>query len=200
MVDYKKTTIESYNQNAKELSEKFKELTDLKERYEFPRFISLLKGKKILDLGCGSGDHSLYFKEKGLDVISIDLSEEMVNLCNKKEINAHLMDIEHLQFENDSFDGVWAVTSLLHIPKSKLDDVIRRLNLILKDAGILYVCVKEGVGEGLIEDKTGLTKRFFAFWQEEEMKLIFEKHFTLIEISKFKLGNTVFLKAFFMKK
>jgi hypothetical protein len=31
-MDYKKKTIESYNQNAKELSEKFKELMDLKRR------------------------------------------------------------------------------------------------------------------------------------------------------------------------
>ena len=199
-MDYKKKTIESYNQNAKELSEKFKELMDLKRRYEFQRFIDLLKGKKILDLGCGSGDHSLYFKKRGLDVTAIDLSEEMIKLCEEKGLKAFVKDIENLDFEDKSFDGVWAVTSLLHIPKSKLKSVIEKLNLILKDDGILYVCVKEGKGEDLVKDKSGNTSRFFAFWTEEEMKKLFEDYFVLIENKKTQLKNTVFLQAFFRKR
>lgn len=199
-MDYKKKTIESYNQNAKELSEKFKELMDLKRRYEFRRFINLLKGKKILDLGCGSGDHSLYFKERGLDVTAIDLSEEMIKLCKEKGINAFVKDIENLDYKDKSFDGIWAVTSLLHITKSKLQKVIEKLNFILKDEGILYVCVKEGVGEDLVKDKSGNTSRFFAFWTEEEMKKLFEEYFVLIENKKVQLKNTVFLQAFFRKR
>ncbi len=198
-MNYKEKTIEAYNQNAKELSKKFKKLMDLKKRYEFPRFIDLLKGKKILDLGCGSGDHSLYLKNKGLNVTSIDLSKEMISLCKKKGINALKMDIENLKFDEKSFDGIWAVTSLLHVPKLKLKKVVEKLNLILKDKGILYVCIKEGKGEELIEDKSRNTKRFFSFWKEEEIKKLFEENFSLIEIKKTKLKNTVFLKAFFRK-
>ena len=128
-MDYKKETIKSYDKNAKDLSKKFKELMDLKRRYEFPRFVSLLKGKKILDLGCGSGDHSLYFKKRGLDVVSVDLSKEMINLCKEKGLNALVMDIEDLDFKDKSFDGIWAVTSLLHVQKSKLGKVIKTIFL-----------------------------------------------------------------------
>ena len=199
-MDCKKKTIESYNQNTKEFTEKFKKLMDLIRRYEFQRFIDLLNGKKILDLGCGSGDHSLYFKERGLDVTAIDLSEEMIKLCKEKGLNAFVMDIERLDFKDNSFDGVWAVTSLLHIPKSKLPKVIKKLNLILKDNGILYVCVKEGEGEGLVEDKSGNTSRFFAFWREEELKKLFEDYFVLIENEKVRLKNTTFLQAWFRKR
>ncbi len=199
-MDYKKQTIESYNQNTEELSEKFKELMDLNRRYEFQRFIDLLKGKKILDLGCGSGDHSLYFKENGLDVTAIDLSEEMIKLCKEKGLDAFVKDIENLDFEDKSFDGIWAVTSLLHIPKSNLKSVIKKLNLILKDGGILYVCVKEGKGEDLVEDKSGNTSRFFAFWKEEELMKLFEDYFVLIENKKVQLKNTVFLQVFFRKR
>lgn len=199
-MDYKKKTIESYNQNAKELSEKFKDLMDLNRRSEFQRFIDLLKGNKIIDLGCGSGDHSLYFKERGLDVTAIDLSEEMIKLCKEKEIKAFVKDIEDLDFQDKCFDGIWAVTSLLHITKSNLKDVIKKLNLILKDEGILYVCVKEGEGEYLIEDKSGNTSRFFAFWKEDEFINLFEDYFVLIENKKVQLKNTIFLQAFFRKK
>jgi ubiquinone/menaquinone biosynthesis C-methylase UbiE len=199
-MDYKKKTIESYNQNAKELSEKFKELMDLKRRYEFQRYIDLLKGNKILDLGCGSGDHSLYFKERGLDVTAIDLSEEMIKLCKEKGIKALVKDIENLDFQNKSFNGVWAVTSLLHIPKSKIKNVIEKLSLILKDGGILYVCVKEGKGEDFVKDKFGNTSRFFVFWEEDEFMELFKDYFVLIENKKVQLKSTVFLQAFFRKR
>ncbi|MBR9683779.1 class I SAM-dependent methyltransferase [Candidatus Woesearchaeota archaeon] len=198
-MDYKQKTIESYNQNARELSEKFKELMNLKRR-EFQRFIDLLQGKKILDLGCGSGDHSLYYKNKGLDVTSIDLSEEMLELCKEKGLNTYLMDIENLEFKSESFDGIWAVTSLLHIPKSRLTEVIKNLNLLLKSEGILYVCVKEGKGEKLIADQSKNTQRFFAFWEEGELKKLFEKYFILIENKRVQFKNTVFLQVFFRKK
>jgi len=199
-MDYKKITIDSYNQKAREFSKKFKEFTDLNRRYEFQRFIDLLNGKQILDLGCGSGDNSLYFKEKGLDVTAIDLSEEMIKLCKEKGINAFLMDIENLEFEDKSFDGIWAATSLLHIPKSKLSKVIEKLNAILKDDGILFVCVKEGEGEELVYDKITSTKRFFAFWKEEELKKLFDNYFVLLESEKVQLENTVFLQLSFRKR
>jgi ubiquinone/menaquinone biosynthesis C-methylase UbiE/galactitol-specific phosphotransferase system IIB component len=200
IMDYKKITIKSYNQNTKELSEKFKGLMDLKRRYEFQRFINLIKGEKILDLGCGSGDHSQYFKEKGLDVTAVDLSEEMIKLCKEKGLKAFIKDIEQLDFEEKTFDGIWAVTSLLHIPKIKIKKVIEKLNNILKDEGILYVCVKEGEGERLIEDESGNTSRFFAFWKEDELIKMFEKQFYLIENKKVQQNNTTFLQAFFKKR
>jgi len=199
MEDYKKETIKSYDKHAKEFSEKFKELMDLKRRYEFQRFIGLLKGKKILDLGCGSGDHAVYFSKQGFDVTCIDLSKEMIELCKEKGLNASIMDIEDLKFEDNFFDGIWATTSLLHILKSKIPNIVKKLTLLLKNNGILYICLKEGEGEKIKEEGKGL-KRFFAFWKKEELLKIFKRSFELIEFKKVKLGHTVFLQFFFRKK
>ena len=199
MEEYKKETIKSYNKNAKNFSEKFKKLMDLKRRHEFQRFIELLSGDKILDLGCGSGAHSYYFSSKGLNVTSIDISEEIINLCKEKGLNAFVMDIEDLKFEDDSFDGIWAVTSLLHVPKPKITAVINKIYKILRKEGILYICVKEGEGEGLIKDKDSDSRRFFAFWKKEELLELFKENFNLIEFGKTRLGNIVFLGGFFRK-
>ncbi|MBM3234408.1 class I SAM-dependent methyltransferase [Candidatus Pacearchaeota archaeon] len=198
-MNYKEETRNSYNKNARKFSEKFLELMDLKKRGEFQRFISLIPGKKILDLGCGSGDHAYFFQQKGLDVIAVDISEEMINLCKKKGINAFIMDIEDLKFEDNTFDGIWAVTSLLHIPKSKLPAVIDKLHKILKKNGILHVCVKEGIGEKIIKDEDKNTRRFFAFWQEEEILKLFRGNFAIISSEKAGLGKTIFLQFFFKK-
>lgn len=199
MDKYKEETINSYNRNAKEFSKKFQELMNIEKRYEFKKFISLLFGKEILDLGCGAGDHSDYFVKQGLRVTSIDISKEMIEICKGKKLNAEIMDIEDLKFEDNTFNGIWAVTSLLHIPKSKLPLVIDKLHKILKNKGVLYVCVKEGKGEGLIKDKEQNSQRFFSFWEKEELLKLFEGKFSLNEFKKVKLGHTIFLEFFFIK-
>jgi len=43
MMDYKQETISSYNKNAKEFSSRYKDMMDLEKRYEFQRFVGLLK-------------------------------------------------------------------------------------------------------------------------------------------------------------
>ncbi|MBU1111915.1 MAG: class I SAM-dependent methyltransferase [archaeon] len=199
--DYKERTIESYNKNVKILSEKFKDLLNLKQRYEFPRFMGMLPGNKILDLGCGAGDHAYYFSKQGLDVTCIDLSKKMVELCKDKGLDARVMDIERLDFKDDTFDGIWAVTSLLHVPKKKLKKVIKKLHAILKPKGILYVSVKEGEGEKMLDDKLGKgSERFFSFWKEEELIGQFKDYFKVVEKKITPLNGTNFLEVFFKKK
>ena len=195
----KEETIKSYNKNAFKLSEKFKDLMDLNKRDEFKKFISLLRGKKILDIGCGAGEHSVYFSENGLDVVCIDLSTEMIKLCKEKGLNAFVMDLENLEFENESFDGIWAVTSLLHVKKQNLPKAIDGFYRLLKEEGIFYVCVKEGDGERYIDDGGGM-KRFFVFWKKNELLKLFEKQFELLEFREKKLGKRNFLEFFFKKK
>ncbi len=197
-MDYKKKTIESYDKYAKDFSHKFKNLTNLDERPEFQRFISLIHGKKILDLGCGSGDHALYFKQKGFEVTAIDLSNEMIKLCKEKGINAKKMDIEKLEFKDNTFNGIWAVTSLLHIPKQKIGRIIKKLSKILRYNGLLYICMKEGKGEKLEKEPNG-SERYFAYWKEEELKKAFKEHFTLIDSEKVHANNTTFIQMFLRK-
>lgn len=197
MEDYKEETIKSYDINTKHFSRKFKDLFDLSRRPEFQKFVELISNKDILDLGCGSGDHSLYFKELGLNVTCIDLSKEMIKLCKEKGLNAQIMDIENLRFNNNSFDGIWAVTSLLHIPKKNMKNVINNLYKILKKDGVLYVSVKEGEGEKFIIENN--TKRFFSFWTKDELLKEFKDYFELIKFGRKKLNDNIFLE-FFLKK
>jgi len=201
MEEYKKKTLESYNKNTDAFINKFKDLLRIHEREEFSIFIKLLKGKKILELGCGGGEHALYFKQRGLDVTCIDLSEEMIEECKRRGLAAEVMDIEELKFGKEEFDGIWAVTSLLHVPKNKLPDVLRKIHEILRGGGIFYICLKEGEGERMVGDKEsdGKTQRFFAYWQGEEIKKLLEMNFEIIKEERVTIGKTVFLE-YFLKK
>lgn len=200
LMNHKEETLNSYNQNTLIFADKFAKLLEAQKQREIPIFESMLNGNKILDLGCGCGDHSLYFKQRGYDVISIDISEEMIKLCLNKNLNAHVMDIENISFKKNSFNGIWAVTSLLHIKKSNIRQVLKKLHEILTEDGILYVCLKEGVNEELIEDKNLGTKRFFAFWKKQEFLNETSELFELVEYFETKLDETKFIEFYLRKK
>lgn len=56
------------------------------------------------------------------------------------------LSFQELKFENQ-FNGVWACSSLLHIPLEEMNDVLYRLSSAMKVDGVLYTSFKFGTGE-----------------------------------------------------
>lgn len=113
---------------------------------ELKSFAKLVKknGKDVLDLGCGSGVQSKQLLEEGLNVVGMDLSRNMVEEAKKRAPNAAFMvgDIAYVTFAKETFDGIYARASLLHIPKNLIQKVLKSLNRILKTGGVLYLALK----------------------------------------------------------
>jgi ubiquinone/menaquinone biosynthesis C-methylase UbiE len=193
-MDYKEVTRRMYDIYAK----KFEEMTKGQMKnisYEIQLFASRLNGKRVLDLGCGPGRDSLYFQQRGLVPLCFDISRGMLKLCRDKGLEVMLGDMEKLPFSDNSFDGVWACASLLHVPREKLFGVLEKISKILVPKGIFYISVKEGVGQGYIKsDKYPRTKRFFAFYTDEEARqIISQTGFTITESRRNPVGEAVFL-------
>jgi len=175
---YKEETRKTYEEHAEEFEE-FAEQTKNLVQKEADIFIKHLKGKKILDLGSGTGIYAEYFAKKGFDIVCVDISEEMVKLCQKKGLKAQVMDLEKLEFTDQSFDGVWAYTSLLHIPKKNISNVIKKITNILKPQGILGLALVEGTGEGFIERFPG-AKVWFSYFNDKEVRILFGEEFKVV--------------------
>ncbi len=175
MKDLKKTTINSYNKTA---SEYYKVVTSFEFLPEIEVFTKkVVKGGKILDLGCGPGHHSKYFSTLNFNVTGIDLSSEMIKVAKREFIGLdfRVMDILDLDFEENSFDGIWASASLLHINKIQLELILKRIQKILVNDGILYISLKEGKGSELFKDiRYGGVEKFYAYYKFEEIKNILE--------------------------
>lgn len=164
-------------------------------------FLDSLSGKRILDLGSGPGRDSAYFLERGFEPFCLDFSSEMVRMCREKGLRAEIGDLENLSFNDESFDGVWAYTSLLHIPKKNFPRVLRNIGRILVNQGIFYLGMKEGDFEGWIEsDKYPGMKRFFSLCQDDELREIVSTRFSIIHGSRIELRDAVFLNYLCIKK
>lgn len=163
-----------YDRQAPELARRYKGLFELHCREEFLHFMKLLRGKDILDLDCCGRDNAACFRDHGSNVTSTAIAPKMVELARAKGIDACVMNLEEMTFSDNSFDGIWAVTSLPHPPMERMPPVVQALRRILKRDGVLHACVKEVTGEGFIADKghPELT-RYFAFYQEDEFLRLF---------------------------
>jgi 2-polyprenyl-3-methyl-5-hydroxy-6-metoxy-1,4-benzoquinol methylase len=99
-----------------------------------------LEGKKLLDLGCGLGEASVYFAMKGADVTSCDLSPEMLDLTeklahiNNTEVTKHLASADDLKLEGQKFDVIYAGNLFHHVD---INETLIGLKSHLKNDGIL---------------------------------------------------------------
>ena len=80
--------------------------------------IGNLEGKKILDVGCGSGRYSIELAMKGASVVGIDFSEEMLTMARQRARDAGLEDkvsfvsddfVKWAEKNNDHFDVAFAM-------------------------------------------------------------------------------------------
>ena len=145
------STISYYDSNAISYAHSTVNV-DLSELYD--RFLPLIKKNgHILDAGCGSGRDSKYFIEKGFKVTAIDGSAEMCKIAS-----SYIgQEVKHIRFEDfkeiNKYDGIWACSSILHLEKNTLKEVLLNLSKALKDDGYIYASFKVGDEEGFIEDR-----------------------------------------------
>jgi SAM-dependent methyltransferase len=151
-------------------------------------FLSLLQeeGKRsLLEIGAGPGTHGKFFHDSGLEVICTDLSPEMVRLCREKGLTAYTMDFLNLDFPDQSFDAVYALNCLLHVPKADLPRVLRAIRGLLKPGGLFYLGVYGGKNQERVwPEDDHEPKRFFSFFADDGIKKIVTEYFELVTFKR----------------
>lgn len=160
---YRNDIIDYYNREATRYKEERNEIKGFNEIYK--PFTKRIKPKgKILDFGCGSGRDSMFFKEHGYEVIALDGSKEMCKIT-RKICNIEVKEMFFEDFlEEDTYDGIWACASLLHLPKETIIKVLRNLTSSLKENGFIYTSFKYGEFEGIRNE------RYFTDFTEDSFK------------------------------
>lgn len=124
---------------------------DLKRLYFIASNLSMYKpvyGTRVLDIGCGNGNISMFLGRLGYDVLGIDVSPKAIDRANQ------LNDLSNVVFRNVSaeelsqmetrYDAIICSEVLEHLTSP--EDILHIISKILKDDGILFVTVPNGRG------------------------------------------------------
>ena len=93
---------------------------------------------RVLDLGCGPGQYSRYFASQGYDVEAVDNSPAMIEELHRRgastKVTARCLDMRQLDY-NNSFVGVFALASLIHLRQEDLPAVLASIHAALVPGG-----------------------------------------------------------------
>lgn len=153
------------------------------------KFESIIKdcSTPILDLGCGSGNDTLYLIEKGKEVISCDQSSNAISniIRNFPEVyDTKCFDmLDGMPFDSDSFELIIADLCLHYFKKEDTVKLLNEIKRILVSGGHLIFRVNSindvnhGAGQGNeIEHHLYETsdKRFKRFFDEDDIRFFFK--------------------------
>lgn len=109
------------------------------DRGEFFGMMGDLKGKRVLNIGCGTGRLVDWLLMSGAEVVCADVSEEMLKILKGKfsKVETVVTDIEEMGFEDGEFDVVVAAFVVVHLKVlgPAFDEVYR----VLKDGGLFVL-------------------------------------------------------------
>ncbi|QDW24352.1 class I SAM-dependent methyltransferase [Pedobacter sp. KBS0701] len=124
-------------------------------------FDQLLKGtydgcETVLDAGCGTGRNLLYFLRSGAQVYGVDQNPEAIvqlkNLASafphiNPEENFSIGPVEHLPFENESFDLVIS-SAVLHFAENQehFEAMLSSMWRVLKPGGYFFCRLASEIG------------------------------------------------------
>ena len=113
--------------------------------------------KKILDIGCGTGNNLKFFAENGFNCYGIDISTTAVDICkkfiDKSNLKADVIvgESHKLSYENNCFDVVVDRASITH-NSYNFEKCIKEVYRVLKKDGIF---ITELFGKNTTDKKYG---------------------------------------------
>lgn len=101
--------------------------------------------KKLLDLGCGIGRHSILFAKSGFKVDATDFSRDGIEKLNKlaktknMDITTKVADMISLPYKDSSFDCLVAFHAIYHTDNAGIKKVISEIGRVLKTGGEAFI-------------------------------------------------------------
>jgi len=181
---------ETYNKVAEEFCQTRRKYSP--EIEELKSYIE--EGEKALDMGCGTGRLYEIFKDKNIDYIGVDFSENLIAKA-KEEHGDHfkIADILSLPFSSDYFDSIWSIAVFHHIPSKKLRmRALSEIKRVLKRNGrIIMTCwkIKLFFRKDIFIPFHGKKRYYHVFTRRELKKLFLKAGFKIEELRFLKRNN-----------
>jgi len=143
-----------------------------KPQEDLPRIVKLFKKKnarKILDLGCGSGRHTVYLAKHGFKVWGIDIAPEGIKITKgwlkKEKLKANLKVgnvYKKLPYPDHFFDALISTQTLHHNRIGNIRKLIKEIEKVLKMNGLIFITVNKKHSEKAIPKEKIWKIKFIA--------------------------------------
>lgn len=106
------------------------------------QILNPLKGKRILELGCGRGDFSVWLAKQGAQVTAVDIGPDLVAAArvlakvNGVDCEFRQGNITDLPFDSAAYDVVIGLAILHHLSEAEVLKAIRECYRVLKTGGV----------------------------------------------------------------
>ena len=134
---------------------------DLIEQPAMKRLMPDVKGKSVLDLGCGYGVNAIEFINKGAKkVVGIDISTKMLEVAKRE--NSHPcveylnMDMSEISSLKEKFDVVYSSLAFHYV--EDLKGLLRNIRELLNDGGVLLFSQEHPITTATIDGKGDFNK------------------------------------------
>ena len=122
-----------------------------------------LTGQRVLDIGCGQGDTSVWFALRGAEVWALDVSDQLVQTTRQlaarydcaDRVHAEVCRVEDMQYPNDFFDLQFA------------DGVLHHLDLTAAVPNLVRVLKPGGRGVFLEPQKGSVFSEIYRFFAQD---------------------------------
>ena len=107
----------------------------------------LLPGRRVLDLACGGGRHSLAMARRGAIVTGIDLGPEAIATARRRAKRAGLAiefvqgDLREIEYEAEFDAATFIFGCCTEMPRDQAQDVLRRISRSLRPGGMFLLDV-----------------------------------------------------------
>lgn len=125
---------------------KFKEnlpIQPAKLDWDLKRYLNLIPGKEVLDLGIGQGRNSIPLAKLGYNITGVDFSYKNLERCKElcPELNLVRADIRNFEIEKDKYDLISSRCVLHFFHKEDMYKIIDNIKKNLKINGLVYIYV-----------------------------------------------------------
>jgi ubiquinone/menaquinone biosynthesis C-methylase UbiE len=150
------------------------------------RFAAEVGPGEVCDMGCGPGHVARYLKQRGVSVLGLDLSPEMLEQARKlnPDISFREGNMMSLDIPKETLAGITAFYAIVNIPAHSLPAVFEQMARVLKPNGLLLLAFHVG-NEVLQEHELWgykISMDFLLFPSREVGKYLEESGFTVDEI------------------
>ncbi len=203
----------SHSDDSHSLLEKIYQLV---KKYTLNKKVKLInhytnQEKKLLDIGCGTGEFLIHAKNKNWKTVGVELNDQARQKASNKKIDT-FKSLDNLN--NQKFDIITLWHVLEHLPN--LEDQILKIKSLLEKNGILIIAVPNyksydakyykqywaayDTPRHLWHFSQKAIKTIFAeknFIVKDTLPMYFDSYYVSLLSEKYKNGSSNYIKAFY---